>query len=88
MVLSGMARQCDRLAERGPGPPGGRGVCGSASALTERPRLFKIVVYVYRTIWQRSKGNFGLEIRALLLNCVSSDGDDWEFIENGVLKSL
>ena len=73
-VLSGMARQCDRLAGQGPGPPGGRGVCGSASALTERPRLFKIVVYVYRTIWQRSRENVRSEIRAMLFDCISSDG--------------
>lgn len=46
-VGRGIVRACERVIARGPGPPGGRGVCGSASALTVRPQLFKVAVDVY-----------------------------------------
>ncbi len=48
------------------GPPVGRGVCGSARALIVRPRDLKIVVYVYRTIWHRSKESIDSKKRTWL----------------------
>ena len=81
-----MVSQCDRLAERGPGPPGGRGVCGSASALTERPRVFKIVVYVYRTIWQRSKPIVELKMRTRSFDGITLDDEKPENIRDVIWK--